>query len=171
MHKDTCSLQQPVLRKGKWENAILKLVRPTKKSGLAWGHPTKSEPAMGVAAVPPAGHSTAPLDSRAPEPQDQSLHLAGPPLLDTRGWDRHRGGWGGPRQELSAAPKNSVGENRKQKVQANREMLSELSGKPGLAWGGGGSHTLQQYYSSREASPWKELAGEAGVRAGWGGVA
>ena len=136
MHKDTCSLQQPVLRKGKWENAILKLVRPTKKSGLAWGHPTKSEPAMGVAAVPPAGHSTAPLDSRAPEPQDQSLHLAGPPLLDTRGWDRHRGGWGGPRQELSAAPKNSVGENRKQKVQANREMLSELSGKPGLAWGG-----------------------------------
>lgn len=80
---------------------------------------------MGVAAAPLPGCHAAPLDSRD---QPQGSH----PLLDVRGWDRHPGGCG--RQEMSAALKNSVGGDRKQKLWANMEMLSELSGNQDQSW-------------------------------------
>lgn len=143
-----------------------KACKINKKSSLAWGRPTKSEPAVGVAAVPPAGHSTVPLDSRAPEPQDQSLPLAGAPCWTPgAGIDTEVGGAGPGRKCL---PRLKIVWERT----GNRNCRP--TGKCFLSYqetrtSVGGSHTLQQYYSSREASPWKELDGEAGVWVGLGG--
>lgn len=72
-----------------------------------------------------------------PDPRDQLLHGAGPPCGMSEAGKGTR--WvGQAEQEMFPAPKNSLGGDRKQKLRATVETLSELAGNQG--WGCGGSH-------------------------------
>lgn len=86
------------------------------------------------------------------DPRDQMLHGAGPP------WGMSEAGRGTrwveqAEQEMFPAPKNSLGGDRKQKLWATVEMLSELAGNQG--WAVGAATTPQRRGHSPEPSPWR----------------